>query len=34
MNYTMTKKANIYNGKKTISSISDVGESGQLHVKK
>ena len=30
----MTKKAKIYNGKKTISSISDVRETGQLHVKK
>ena len=31
---SMTKEARIYNGKKTISSISDPGKIGQLHVKK
>ena len=29
----MTKEARIYNGEKTVSSISGVGETGQLHVK-
>ena len=29
----MTKKARIYNGEKTISSISGTGKTEQLHVK-
>ena len=29
----MTKEAIIYNGKKTVSSISGAGKIGQLHVK-
>ena len=29
----MTKKARIYNGEKTASSISDAAKTGQLHVK-
>ena len=29
----MTKEARIYNGKKTVSSISGTGKTGQLHVK-
>ena len=29
----MTKEARIYNGEKTVSSINDAGETGQLHVK-
>ena len=29
-----TKWARIYNGEKIVSSISDAGKSGQLHVKK
>ena len=29
----MTKKARIYNGEKTVSSISDAGKTGQLLVK-
>ena len=29
----MTKKARIYNGEKTVSSISGAGKTGQLHVK-
>ena len=32
-NYSMTKKARIYNGEKTASSICVAGETGQLHVK-
>ena len=30
----MTKKARIYNGEKTASSVSGVGKTGQLHVSK
>ena len=30
----MTKEARIYNGEKTVSSISGAGKSGQLDVKK
>jgi len=30
----MTKKARIYNGEKTASSVSGVGKTGQLHVNK
>ena len=29
----MTKEARIYNGEKTVSSISDSGKTGQHHVK-
>ena len=29
----MTKEAKIYNGEKTVSSISGAGKTGQLHVK-
>ena len=29
----MTKEARIYNGEKTVSSISGPGKTGQLHVK-
>ena len=29
----MTKEARIYNEEKTVSSISGVGKTGQLHVK-
>jgi len=29
----MTKEARIYNGEKTISTISGAGKTGQLHVK-
>ena len=29
----MTKEARIYNGEKTVSSISGAGETGQLHLK-
>ena len=29
----MTKEARIYNGEKTVSSISDAVKTGQLHVK-
>ena len=32
-NYSMTKKARIYNGEKTVSSISGTGKTRQLHVK-
>ena len=30
----MTKEAKIFNSEKTVSSISSVGKTGQLHVKK
>ena len=30
---SLTKEARIYNGRKTASSISDAGETGQLYVK-
>ena len=30
----MTMKTRIYNGEKTVSSISGAGKTGQLHVKK
>ena len=30
----MTKEARIYNGEKTVSSVSGAGETRQLHVKK
>ena len=30
----MTKETRIYNGEKTVSSISGAGKTGQLHVKK
>jgi len=29
----MTKETRIYNGEKTVSSMSGAGETGQLHVK-
>jgi len=29
----MTKEAKIYNGEKTVSSISGTGKTGQIHVK-
>ena len=29
----MTKEARIYNGEKTVSSVSGAGKTGQLHVK-
>jgi len=29
----MTKEGRIYNGEKTVPSISDVGKTGELHVK-
>ena len=29
----MTKKARLYNGEKTISSINSVGKAGKLHAK-
>ena len=29
----MTKEERIYNGEKTVSSISDAGKTGQLYVK-
>jgi len=29
----MTKEARLYNGKNTVSSINDAGETGKLHVK-
>ena len=32
-NLCMTKEARIYNGEKTVSSISGAGKTGQLHVK-
>ena len=32
-NKFMTKEAGIYNGEKTVSSISGAGETGQLHAK-
>ena len=32
VNLTMTKEARIYNGKKTASSTSGAGKTGQLHV--
>jgi len=31
---TTTKEARLYNGEKTVSSISDAGKTGQLQVKK
>ena len=33
VNYSMTKEARIYNREKRASSVSDVGKTGQLHVK-
>ena len=30
---SMTKESRIYNGEKTVSSMSGVGKTGQLHVK-
>ena len=30
---SLTKEARIYNGEKTVSSISGAGKTGQLHVK-
>ena len=33
VNYSLTKEARIYNGEKTVSSISGAGKTGQLHVK-
>ena len=33
VNYSMTNEGRIYNGKKTVSSISGVGKTEQLHVK-
>ena len=32
-NQFMTKEARIYSGRKTLSSISGTGKTGQLHVK-
>ena len=29
----MTKEARVYNGEKTVSSVSGAGRTGQLHVK-
>ena len=29
----MTKEARVYNGEKTVSSVSGAGKTGQLHVK-
>ena len=34
VNLCMTKEARIYNGEKTVSSISGAGKTGQLHVKR
>ena len=33
VNLSMTKEARIYNGEKTVSSISSARKTGQLHVK-
>ena len=33
VNLSMTKEVRIYSGEKTVSSISDAGKTGQLHVK-
>ena len=33
VNKSTTKEARIYNGEKTVSSISGAGNTGQLHVK-
>ena len=33
VNKPMTKEARIYNGEKTVSSISGAGKTGQLHAK-
>ena len=33
VNQSLTKKARIYNGEKTVSSVSGAGKTGQLHVK-
>ena len=33
VNLSMTKEAKIYNGEKTVSSISGAGQTGQLHLK-
>ena len=33
VNSSMTKETRIYNGEKTVSSISGAGKTGQLHVK-
>ena len=33
VNYFMTEKPRIYNGKKTVISINDVGKTGQPHAK-
>ena len=30
---SLTKEARIYNGEKTVSSVSHAGKAGQLHVK-
>ena len=30
---SMTKEARVYNGEKTVSSVSGAGKTGQLHVK-
>ena len=32
VNLSMTKEARIYNGEKTVSSISGSGKTGQVHV--
>ena len=34
INESTTKETRIYNGEKTVSSISGAGKTGQLHVKK
>ena len=33
VNYSTTEGAKIYNGEMTVSSVSGVGKTGQLHVK-
>ena len=33
INYSMTKEAKLYNVEKTVSSVSDVGKTGQVRVK-
>ena len=33
INWSMTKEARIYNGEKTVSSISGAGKTGQVHGK-
>ena len=33
VNQSMTKESRIYSGEKTVSSINDVGKTGQVHAK-